>query len=171
MDFNKAFSNNINKKDVEQITCYVGNNQKRFSELMKYVLGNDTQKARLAAWPMSYVVIDYQSLIRPYLKACVDKLYEKNVHPAIKRNILRFLQEIDIPAKLHAKTLNICFKIISATDEPIACKAFALSILENLTKIYPELQNELHLHIMQEMEKPSAAFASRAKKILKRLNK
>jgi hypothetical protein len=63
--------------------------------------------------------------------------------------------------------MDICLRYISSPDEPVAVKAFSLSILQNLSKLYPEIKNEVKLIIEERSPYETAAFHSRAKKFLK----
>jgi hypothetical protein len=65
--------------------------------------------------------------------------------------------------------MDICFTYIADPQEKVAVKAFSLTILENLSHQYPEIRNELKLIIEERWEHETAAFRSRAKKILKAL--
>jgi hypothetical protein len=56
---------------------------------------------------------------------------------------------------------------ISSPSEPAAVKAFSLSILQNLSKQYPEIKNEVKLIIEKRWPYETAAFHSRAKKFMK----
>ena len=63
--------------------------------------------------------------------------------------------------------MDICFHYLSSPNEPVAIKAFSLTILQNLSKQYPEIKNEIKLIIEERWEHETAAFHSRAKKFLK----
>ena len=63
--------------------------------------------------------------------------------------------------------MNLCFEYIASTDEPVAVKAFSLTVLQNLSKKYPEIRQELKTIIEDRWDYESAAFKSRAKKLLK----
>ena len=65
--------------------------------------------------------------------------------------------------------MNICFEYINSPDEAVAIKAFALTVLDNLSKQYPEIKAELKTIIENRWDYESAAFKSRAKKILQKL--
>ena len=62
--------------------------------------------------------------------------------------------------------MNLCFSFIQSHDEPVAIKAFSLTILERLLPLYPDIKNELLLIIEERWEHETAAFRSRAKRIL-----
>jgi len=85
----------------------------------------------------------------------------------VKRNSVRLLQHIDIPKKFHGEVMDLCFNYVSSPNEPVAVKAFSLTILQNLSTDYPEIKNELKLIIEDRWPHETAAFHSRAKKFLK----
>jgi hypothetical protein len=96
-----------------------------------------------------------------------EQLARKDVHPAVIRNSVRILQKIEIPEAFHGKLMHSCFGLIETPETPVAIKAFSLTILQHLSKYYPEIQQELKLIIEERWAHETAAFKSRAKKILK----
>ena len=64
--------------------------------------------------------------------------------------------------------MTICFNYIQSNDIAVAIKAFSLTVLQNLSKDYPEILHELKTIIDERWEHETMAFKSRAKKILKR---
>jgi len=77
-------------------------------------------------------------------------------------------QYVEVPAKHRGRLMDKCFLYISSVDVPIAVRAFSLTILENLSKDYPEIIPELRLIIEENWDRATPAFRSRAKKILAR---
>jgi hypothetical protein len=150
-----------------RIIKYIGDKELQFAELMKLFFGGEYRLTQHAAWPMSYCIQKYPILAKPYLKKFIDQLYDSNAHPAAKRNIVRLLQFVEIPKRFHGKLMNICFQFINNPEEAIAVKAFSLSILSNLVKIYPEILPEIKTVIEARWEFETPAFRSRARKILK----
>ncbi|CAN5372754.1 hypothetical protein BH23BAC1_BH23BAC1_12370 [soil metagenome] len=94
-----------------------------------------------------------------------------NVHNAVKRNILRILQFIEIPDNLLGLAADVTFETMSSGKEPVANKTFAMSVLYNISKKEPDLKRELKILIEDRMPYESAAFTSRGKKFLNELNK
>ncbi|HKH61767.1 MAG TPA: hypothetical protein VKA49_13090, partial [Flavitalea sp.] len=82
---------------------------------------------------------------------------------------IRLLQDITVPKKYHGRIMTICFEFVSDINTPIAVKAFSLTVLDNLSKDYPEIAAELKLIIEERWEHETAAFQSRAKKILRKM--
>ena len=90
-------------------------------------------------------------------------------HDAVKRNTVRILQVVPIPKKFQGTVMNLCFDYIVDPTEKIAVKAFSLTVLRNLSQLYPEIKQELRTIIEDRWEFETAAFHSRAKKILKEI--
>ena len=122
-----------------------------------------------AAWIVHYCADNYPGLIEPYLAKLVDNLFNDKIHVAVKRNTLRILQYIDIPEKLLGRVAEICFNFLASGVEPVAVKAFSMTVLYNITLKEPELANELKLHIEQLLPFGSAGIKSRGRKILAKL--
>ncbi len=157
------------KAQTNKIIKRVGSDQKRFDELFGLFLNDEYRVVQRAAWPMSYCVINHPELIKKHFSKLVKNLHKPGLHDAVKRNTVRLLQEITIPAKLHGEVMNICFGYITDPKEKVAVKAFSLTILQNLSRLYPEIRNEIKVIIEERWEHETAAFRSRAKKILKEL--
>jgi len=132
-------------------------------------MNDEYRVVQRAAWPMSYCSITYPQLIQKHLGKLIRNLKQPKLHDSVKRNTVRLLQHLTIPQRLHGKVMSICFEYIASPDETVAVKAFSLTILQNLSKQYPEIKNELKLIIEERWEHETAAFRSRAKKILKEL--
>jgi hypothetical protein len=148
---------------------WVGSSQKRFDELFNVFLHSEYRVNQRAAWPLSYCVIAHPEFISKNFSKLVKNLHKPGIHDSIKRNTVRLLQHVDIPKKFHGEIMAICFQYISSHSEPVAVKAFSLSILQQLSKQYPEIKHELKLIIEERWPHETAAFRSRAKKVLQTL--
>ena len=155
------------KANCSKIVIWVGNNQKKFDELFNMFLTDEYRVVQRAAWPVSYCAQLHPELITKHFVKLIKNLYKPGLHDAVKRNTVRLLQYVTIPGKFHGKVMDICFRFISSPDEAVAVKAFSLTVLQKLTMQYPEIKNELRLVIKESWDYETAAFKSRAKKILK----
>jgi hypothetical protein len=63
--------------------------------------------------------------------------------------------------------MDVCFRYFSSPTEAIAIKAFSISVLQKLAKLYPEIINEIKLIIEERWDYETPAFKARAKKLLK----
>lgn len=156
------------RRQSEKIAAYIGDDEKRFAELMNLFLGNTYRVTQRAAWIVSICADRNPFLIEPFLSKMVNNL-SGDVHDAVKRNTLRIFQSIELPKKLWGKTADICFRFLMDAEEPIAVKVFAMTVAANICNHEPELKNELQLVIEDQLENASAGFKSRAKRILKKI--
>ncbi len=157
------------KAQCTKIVNWVGSNQLRFDELFKLFLNDEYRVVQRAAWPVSYCVDEHPELINKHWKELMENFKKPNLHNAVKRNSIRFMQEIDLPEKHHGAIMDLCFTYLETPTESLAVKVFSMSVLANLAKYYPEIKAELKLIIEDQFPHQSAGFKSRAKKVLKQL--
>ncbi len=157
------------KTQKNKIVRYVVNDAKCFAKLVDIFLAGPPRISQHAAWPISYCIEQKPELIKPHLKKLLIRLEKKGQHDSVKRNLVRLLQFIDIPKSLQGKTVNICFDFLNNPKEPIAVRAFSMTVLANLVKENPDLKNEIITVIEDQLPFGSAGFRSRARKVLKEL--
>ena len=159
------------KAQCTKIVKWVGSNQQRFDELFYLFLNDEYRVVQRSAWPVSYCVDAYPVLIGKHWRQLMQHLKKSGLQDAVKRNSIRFMQQIELPEKHHGKIMDMCFNYLESPKESLAVKVFSMSVLGNLTKYYPEIKTELKLIIEDQLPHQSAGFKSRAKKILKDLSK
>jgi hypothetical protein len=157
------------KSNCNAIVEWIGDSQARFDDLFALFLNDEYRVVQRASWPLSHVIIAHPRLIQNHFSKLLKNLEKPNLHDAVKRNTVRLLQDVAIPKKFQGQVMNRCFDYIASPDEPAAVKAFSLTILENLSSQYPEIKPELKTIIEDRWNYESAAFHSRAGKILKKL--
>jgi hypothetical protein len=157
------------KAQCTKIVKWVGSSQQRFDELFKLFLDDEYRVVQRAAWPVSYSVNAHPQFIKKHWKNLIQKLKTPDLHDAVKRNSIRFMQEIELPEKYHGKIMDMCFTCLESPKESLAVKVFSMSVLGNLSKKYPGIKPELKLIIEDQFPDQSAGFKSRAKKVLKQL--
>ncbi len=152
------------------IVKWVGASQERFNQLFGLFLNDEYRVVQRASWPLSYIVIAHPQLIQKHFSRLLKNLHKPGIHDSVKRNTVRLLERIRIPDRFHGQVMNICFNYIASSQEAVAIKAFSLTVLERLSHQYPEIKTELKTLIEDRWDYESAAFRSRAKKILSRLS-
>ena len=157
------------KANCNAIVQWIGNSQQRFDQLFDLFLKDEYRVVQRAAWPLSYAVMAHPEFIKKHFSKLLKNLDKPGIHNSVKRNTVRLLQDIQIPEKFQGQVMDICFGYISSPTEFVAVKAFALTVLENLSKKYPEIRSELKTIIEDRWDYESAAFRARGKKILKGL--
>lgn len=152
------------------ISNYIGTNSIKFDQLMKLFFVNKYIITQRAAYSVGISIDNHPELIEPYIKALINNL-DHDIHDAVKRNTVRILEKIDIPESHQGILTEKCFQYLLSNNEPIAVKAFSMSILFNMAMKYHELKNELKIVIEDMMEHGTPAITSRGKKILKALDR
>lgn len=170
MNLRQTILKEHSKVNCTKIVNWVGDSQKRFDELFSLFLNDEYRVVQRAGWPLSYIAIAYPKLIVKHFSKLLKNLHKPGLHTVVKRNTVRLLQEITIPQQFHGVVMNFCFEYISSPDEAVAVKAFSLTILQNLSKQYPDIKQELKTIIEDRWDFETAAFHSRARKILKELS-
>ncbi len=171
MNLYKEILHEHSKVQTNKIVVWVGSSQQRFNELVKLFLGDEYRVTQRAGWPLSNLAIEHPHLVKKHLPRFVKLLTNNKNHNAVKRNIVRLLQVVEIPEQLHGHVMDICFRFVADVEEAVAVKAFSLTILENLSQQYPEILNELKVIIEERWNYETPAFHSRAKKILAKIDK
>jgi hypothetical protein len=154
------------KANSDRITAYVGNDKKRFADLIKVYRDGPYRVTQRAAWPISCCVEKYPELIRPHLAIMLNFLRQPGLHIAVKRNTVRLLQFINIPKKFQGRVAEICFNFLHDKKEAVGVKAFSLTVLHNLSRSEPYMMNELKTIVEDQLPYAPASFRSRAKRIL-----
>jgi hypothetical protein len=145
---------------------WVGKSQQRFDELFVLFLQGEYRITQRASWPVSYCVEAHPAFMKNNFESLLNNLQQPGLHDAIKRNTIRLLQYVDIPEKFQGKVMDICFAYVAAPAEAVAIKAFSLTVLGTLAKIYPEILPEIKLLVQEQLPHQTAAFKSRAKHFL-----
>jgi len=152
-----------------KIIRYVGTDPKRFAELMTIFLGDTYRLTQWAGWPLSDIVKKHPQLIKPYLKPLLKSIDKPGMHVAVRRNVMRIFQFIEIPANLKGLAFDKAFKLFSDTSEAIAVRVFAMTVMTNVAMTEPELKNEVAIAIEEHLPYGTAAYKNRALKFLKAL--
>jgi hypothetical protein len=166
MNIRQALLEDHSKRHTGTIAAYTGNDTERFGVLMSLFTGGETRLVQRSAWVLSYVIRKHPSLLTPYLAQTIDLLKTPGLPTAVPRNILRVLQDIPLPESVHEPLMDACFRFIADPAAPIAVKAFSLTVLDNLSRTYPEIRGELVTTVQERLPYETAAFRSRARKVL-----
>lgn len=156
------------KANCQKIIDWIGSDISRFNLLFELFLNDEYRVTQRAAWPLSYCVIAHPEFMQSNFDKLLSNLHKPSLHDSIKRNTLRLLQHVDFPEKYEGEIMDICFKYVESPTEAVAIKAFALSILGNLAKKYPDIIPETKIIIEDQLPQQTAAFKSRANKFLKK---
>lgn len=172
MELRSAILEEHSKEQTLKIAAWIGGDKKRFASLVALFLQDEYRVVQRAAWSLRHVAEKHPALLLPHLDAIVERLGDKDIPVAVKRNVMAVLQGIPIPENLHGPVMNYCFDFLQDPAETIAVKSFCMAILGQLAQSYPEIKNEIILVIEDLLEQgASPGIRSRAGKTLKALGK
>lgn len=166
MNITQTLASGHTKQNTLAIVEYIGDDAKRFAELMKIFFAGEYRLTQRAAWPLSYCAERCPELITPYLPKLLNCLERKDEHVAARRNVVRLLQFIEIPRRHAGKIYSCCIDLLDDPQEPIAVRVFAITVAGRIAKTEPALLNELRLVIRKHLPYATAAFKVRAREVL-----
>lgn len=149
----------------------VGNEALR-RELFDCLFDGPPEVGSRAAWVLSHAHDLDPAVIRNKENKLIGLLKNKRLPHGITRNILRIYQEQPVPEKHSAFMLDTCYAFLKDLSEPIAIRAFSITVLFNISKHYPELLRELSAVLQSTAQHEEApALISRSKNTLKAIAK
>lgn len=101
----------------------------------------------------------------------VVTLLNNPCHDAVKRNLLRFLKDLDIEEDYLGQIAETCFTFLRSVDEPAAIRVFAMKTLANICRKYPELSHELLIMVEDMMPHGQPSIRASGKHVIKQLKK
>lgn len=168
MNIDEALRSEHSKSQTMRIVRYIGSDAERFAVLMDIFFEGEYRMSQRAAWPVSNCIKDHPELISPYLNKCIDLLTRKDAHVAVRRNVVRLLQYVEIPKALAGKVYSHCIDLIDDIGEPVAVRAFAITVATKIAKSEAALVNELQLVVKKHLPHTTIAFRKRSREILSR---
>lgn len=154
------------KAQAEKICNYVGDDPKKFAELMKLMMGPVYRLSQRAAYPISFCIQHHPELIKPFWGKLAGQLEREDAHVAVRRNVARLLQFVDIPKRYQGRIFDACYDLVADPAQPVAVRCFSMSVAANIAKDKPELMDELRLVVKEHPGKMTAGIRSRMRRVL-----
>lgn len=167
MDLRKTILKNYSRSTRDAVVSWVGKSPGRFDELIQVFLDGPYRITQRASWPLSVCVEQHPTLVAPHLKRLVSLLGKPDLPVAVKRNIVRLLQFVEIPKSLHGQVAKVCFRFLMDSKETIAVRVFSMTVLAGISRTNGDLMRELKLVVEDQLPYATAGFRSRARKLMK----
>jgi hypothetical protein len=157
------------KQQVTNISAWIGISPDRFNQMMLLFTEGDRVFQQRASWIISYCVEAHPELICPHFNTVIEAA-RNPIHGAVRRNMTRLLQFVELPEEITGTVYELCFGFAGSVKEDVAVRAFSISVLGKIVRSYPELKDEL-LELLKDMElSESAGIRSRVKRVRNELN-
>ncbi len=164
MDVREALLAEHSKSQTAKIVAFVGDDVERFSELMRLFVGPNYRVSQRAAWAVSNCIERHPSLVKPYYGTLFSQLGRGDAHVAVKRNVVRLLQFVEIPKRYKGRVFDACYNLFADVSEPIAVRCFSMTVAVSIAKDSPELMSELKAVAAEHPGTMSAGFRSRVRR-------
>lgn len=153
----------------DKVISYVGNNPERYAELMAIFFCGELRLVQRSSQPVGVISEKHPELVEPYSKKFIEYLQNDPID-AVKRNVMRLFQYAPISEEIEGELFDIGMEYLRSQKEPIAVKAFSMTVLRRICEKYPELIDELivQIEILVE-EKVSKGVSNRGRHELVRL--
>ena len=92
----------------------------------------------------------------------IKQLERDDAHVAVKRNVARLFQFVDIPKRYHGRVFDACYNLLDNPNQPVAVRVFSMTVAAKLAENEPELLDELRLVAAKYPQAATAGFRSRA---------
>ncbi len=142
---------------------------KDYHTLMELALYDQKPVSWRAAYLVDKINDINPNLLLSYLEPMIKQVkIEKN--GGKRRHFLKLISMNKIPEEQQGSLLDFCIDTFKSDKEAVAVRVHAMQILYNISKLQPELQQEILAVIEHEMKyHSSAGITSRGKKLVKKL--
>jgi len=170
MDLKQLIEKIPSASEKEILVTNIASSQEKFDELFHFLFGQKDPIAWRTAWIIDGCDEKNPCISDKHLSKIINALPELKSH-GVRRSLLRLLSRHIIPEKDQGMLADLCFQYMISEQHPVAVKVYAMQILFNLTRIYPELSRELITVIEDQYENNSAGFKARGTIIISQLEK
>ncbi|RYD56646.1 MAG: hypothetical protein EOP56_11385 [Sphingobacteriales bacterium] len=170
MDLHNELRTKYMKTGADTIAAWIGDDEDRFAQLMDIYVHGTKAEIQRSAWAMDMVAQKFPGLAAKHIDTIVQRMEQPKLHDAVRRHGARILMMIDMPERIHASVMNLCFDLLADPKQAIAVRCLAMDVLAKLAITYPELKPEL-IALMENEEQPSAGFISRRNLVMAKLKK
>ena len=157
------------KEEAILVAQSIAENPIYLKDLWKICISNAKHSWR-ATWILDKVYTIAPDLVRLYIPQMIE-LIPNLKNESKLRQYLKLISLEPLSKNISGDFINCCFDLLISRTTAIAIKVYAMQILYHFSLQEPDLQNELVLTIQEQMENGSAGYCSRARKIVKKLDR
>lgn len=141
-----------------------------FDVIWEIMLEDKDPVSMRAAWTLHIFAKKHPYFFEPHIPAIVKSLTELNSESVI-RCLLGILTLVPIPEDQSGVLFDICFDIIESATSGIGHKAYAMTILYNISETEPELKPELLDLFESHRDNESAGVCAKCRILINKLHR
>jgi len=167
-DLKDLIINNLSRTTKTMAVNYVIENPEKLDLLWDWLNNAQDPLKWRSAWVFEEACILNQELLQKY-KDRIARLFPKLEHVPLRRMLGNIISKMEIPEAYESDILDAALTWLQDPKMPAAVRVHCMTIVFNLSKKYPELQQELKEILHYNFDTGSAGFRNRAGKILKKI--
>lgn len=167
-DWEKELEEIRSGRESKKLAHCLKKNPEEIPLMIKAMENPVTTIAWRAGWVLDHLERLNKKALLPYLNQLSEILLH-TPHHGVQRHITRIFCNAPAAELEDGRLVDACFNWLLNPRTPVAVKVNAMEIIGNLCVRYPELGQELKTVIQEGYETGTAAFKSRARRILARL--
>jgi len=141
-----------------------------FEEVWEIMLEDTYPLSMRASWVICHFAKKHPYFLEPRLSEIIANLPAISTE-SVWRNMLNIISMLPIPEEHRGYLFDLCFGLVESPGTAIAVRAYAMTILYNISNKEPELKPELIILFESQMENASGGIYARSKILLKKLYK
>ena len=139
-----------------------------FEPVWKIMLEDSYPLSMRAAWVISHFAKKHPYFLEPRLPEITAVLPSVNTE-SVRRCLLNILSHLTIPEAQCGPLFDLCYKWLEGPGTAIAVRAYAMTILYNISNREPELKPELIALFESQKDMSSAGVLARSRILLEKL--
>ncbi len=169
-EFKQLLEHDRGSQQIQYLAENIVKSTEDIKMMFSLILANEPVFSQRASMVLHHCTNIMPSVSDGFQKELIQFL-SVSAHPGIHRSILRALEERPIQDEWAGDYIDVAFSLLQDGEQPVAIKVYAMGGLLNNCRAYPELLEELKLHVEEQYPFQSAAFKSKAHRVLKSIKK
>lgn len=171
MDIREKVVEIRNARDKEAFISYFVNNPAHIDEMFQLVRDLEPYPFKeYASWSFIHLCKSKKVDLQSYYPDLVDLLF-KTENQSVLRNVVCCLDQMKITDYRESDLIDQLIAFIQNFDNKVALQVYAMRVLAEFCKKYPELGTEIEEIIVLNREGKTAAYGSAYRNFLKSLKK
>jgi len=141
-----------------------------YDQVWKIMLEEEHPVSMRAVWSLTIFAKRHPYFMKPRAGEIIEAL-QITPSSSVRRCLLNLLTHADLPEEQAGYLFDYCIEIIESPSAEIAQKAYAMTILYNISEKEPDLKPELIALFESQMDDEHGGIIARARILLKKLYK
>lgn len=148
------------------------NQQHLIEELFSCVFSPIDHLNRRATWVLQHCHDIDNSMISGKETALLKMLFNETYSDGTMRSVLKIFETHHIPEEISSSVLDICYSFLKNPSKAIAVRVFSMTIIFNISKLYPDLLQELKVVINELLlQEDAPAIKARGRNTIRQIEK